>query len=72
MRDLIEDRIRSGVIESGRGRYIESSMLMNEQNYPDKSKTWYVRYRIATCSKRELWYGAEFDYSGNLISKLFN
>ena len=73
MRELIESKIRSGVIESGRGRYIESSMHLKEMRYyVDGHKTYYARYRIITCSGREMWYGTEFDWNGNLTRRLFN
>ena len=73
MYELVERTIRSKVLESGKGRFVEGSIKMHERNWRDRPHmTYYVRYLVTCCDGRRLWYGAEFSANGNLISRLFN
>lgn len=72
MYEFVERTIRSKVLESGKGRFVEGSIKMHEKNWRDGPMTYYVRYQVRCVDTRTLWYGAEFSANGNLISRLFN
>ena len=72
MKEFIENVVRAGVLEAGRGRLVEGSVRMHERHWTEpKALTWYVRYQVLCSNGRRLWYGAEFSARGALVSSLF-
>ena len=68
MKELIERRIRQGVMESRRGRLVEGSVCLDDSY----KFSYMVRYKIWTVDQRRMRYGTEFSRDGDLIATLFN